>query len=258
MELILLIIAGVVMYYLYNSFQNYLKNPYSPNQNKSEEYNIEDNPYIQLSDEDRIKDNEYGILTRIFKNIASSDGEICVLEKELLANMLDDIADQMQDIKDSRILLQNIFDNSNDDLDELAQKYCDLTKGEYKKRLKVVEFIFTIAYADGILDEKEREKIIDIAAIFELNNDDFNRIYDDFESQYSSEVNISKDEALGIFGLGDEYTKEDLLKAYKDKIKESKQNILLNKNLDKSLAKGSLQELRRIDSAYKVLLNNQQ
>lgn len=256
MEIILLIAAGVVLYYLYMGFQEYMKNPYKKDENSGykDEYNIQDTPYVEQKPEDKVKKTEFGILVCLLQCLAKSDGKICKLEEELIHDMLDDVSKELSDYKDSRLILQNIFDNNQDSLDDLAYEFANLTKGEYKKRLKVIEFLFALAYADGSLDENEREKIIDIAAIFELNNDDFNKMYDDFENIYSKSIEMDKNQALKILELKEEYTKEELEISYKDKIKESKQNILLNKNLNKNFQNTSLPILRNIDEAYKILL----
>lgn len=260
MEILLLVIAGIVLYMLYNSFSDYMKNPYKLPQNDDlgesfrREYKPEDNPYIQPTDEDRIKKTEFGILTQILALIAQSDGEICALERELIKDILDDMAtdlNEFKDYKDARSSLQNIFDeasNGNFDLDMLASAFVEATKGEYKKRLKVVEFLLALGYADGKLSEVEREKIIDVAAIFELNNDDFNKIYDDFEAKYSKDVKISKENAMALLGLEANFTQEALESAYHNVIKSKKQNIFksLNKQFDADI-------LREIDEAYKVL-----
>ena len=166
--------------------------------------------------------------------------------------MLDDIALEIADVANARELLQDIFNSSQDNLDDLARDFCDLTKGEYKKRLKVVEFLFALSYADGVLDEKEREKIIDVAAIFELNNDDFNKIYDDYESLYNNNIEMTEEQALELLELSENHTKEELEARYKEKIKDNKQNILLNKNLNKEFNSSS-RILREIDEAYKIL-----
>ncbi|RDU62624.1 TerB family tellurite resistance protein [Helicobacter sp. MIT 14-3879] len=251
MEVVLLIIAGVVLYMLYNGFQDYMKNPYKINKNDNDyktEYDIKNNPYIELTQEEKIIKTEYGILTCILKGIASSDGKVCKLEQELISNILDDIANELSDFKDARESLQKIFNNDYNDLDSLAQDFINATKGEYKKRLKVIEFLFAIAYADGTLDDREREKIIDIAAIFELNNDDFNKIYDDFENMYNTKVDLDRQKALDLLNLNENYSQEDLENAYKEKVKTNKQNIFrsLNKKLD-------TETLRDIDEAYKIL-----
>lgn len=257
MEILLLIVAGVVLYYLYNGFQDYMKNPYKKDQDDGykAEYNIEESPYVQETVEMKIKKTEFGVLAGILHCIAGIDGKICKLEKELVNDILDDIAMELSDFKDARGILQDIFDNNKDSLDDLAETFASLTKGEYKKRLKVVEFLFALAYADGSLDEDEREKIIDVAAIFELNNDDFNKLYDDFENEYAKNVTMDSNRALEILGLNENYTIEDLDNSYSQKVKANKQNILLNKNLNKNFKDVSLPVLRDIDEAYKILLS---
>lgn len=257
MEILLLIIAGVVLYMLYNSFSDYMKNPYKvPTQDirdgLASEYKPQDNPYIQLTDEDRIKKTEFGILAQMLALIAQSDGKVCALERELLNDLFDDMAKELNeynDYKDALSSLQKIFDEAQGgSLDALAESFVEATKGEYKKRVKVVEFLFALAYSDGVLDENEREKIIDVAAIFELNNDDFNKIYDDFERKYSQNLSITKENALKILGLKKDFISSDLESAYHEKIKEKKQNIF--KGLNKSF---EVDSLREIDEAYKVL-----
>lgn len=250
MEVLLLIIAGVVLYMLYNSFTDYMKNPYKAQQQEEVEYKPSDNPYTEITNEDRIRKNEFGILTQILAHIAKSDGKVCKLEKELLNDILDDIANELQDFKDARESLDIIFNEAvkNSNLDELANAFVDATKGEYKKRVKVIEFIFALAYADGSLDEVEREKIIDVAAIFELNNDDFNRIYDDFENKYNQNQKITKSNALKLLDLDKDFTLQELENAYHQKIKGKNQNIF--KSLNKSYDSDSVRE---IDEAYRVL-----
>lgn len=258
MEILLLVVAGIVLYMLYNSFSDYMKNPYKlPSEDFGDsfkrEYKPEDNPYIELTDEDRIKKGEFGILAQILAHIAQSDGKVCDLEHELISEMLNDMAvelNQYNDYKDARGSLQSIFDEATkeSDLDNLANAFVEATKGEYKKRVKVVEFLLAVAYADGKLSEAEREKIIDVAAIFELNNDDFNRIYDEFEARYNNGVEITQDKAMALLGLEAGFTRKELENAYHKAIKDKKQNIFksLNKPFDS-------ESLREIDSAYKVL-----
>lgn len=250
MEILLLIIAGVVLYMLYNSFTDYMKNPYKIQQQEEVEYKPSDNPYTEITNEDKIRKNEFGILTQILAHIAKSDGKVCKLEKELLNDILDNLANELQDFKNARESLDIIFNEAvkNSNLDELANAFAEATKGEYKKRVKVIEFLFALAYADGSLDEVEREKIIDVAAIFELNNDDFNRIYDEFENKYNQNLKITKSNALKLLDLNKNFTPQELENAYHQKIKDKNQNIF--KNLNKSYDSDAVRE---IDEAYRVL-----
>ena len=80
MEIVLLLIAGVVIYFLYNTLQDYLKNPLHQNpQNTFGFGNADntpinfDNPY-QVEDtwESKIKSNEFSILAAIIARVVWS------------------------------------------------------------------------------------------------------------------------------------------------------------------------------------------
>ncbi len=315
MEIVLLLIAGVVIYFLYNTLQDYLKNPLHQNpqnmpfgSNSADNTPINfDNPY-QMQDPwvGKIKSNEFSILAAIIARVVWSDEQICPLEKQLLDEILSDMAAESKNPRLSKEELEEIVQKEQTpsiSLDELCESYAALTKGEYKKRLKVVEFLFALAYADGKLEDSEQESIVDIAAYFEIANDDFNAIYnafekkvveflfalayadgkledseqesivdiaayfeianDDFnaiynafEKEYADELKMDLKQAKTIFELTDtnELDKAKLSEKYHNLIKQTKQNIFDNKNINKSFQDTSLTHLKEIDKAYSILL----
>lgn len=270
MEIVLLLIAGVVIYFLYNTLQDYLKNPLHQNpQNTSFGFGNADNtpinfdnPY-QVEDtwESKIKSNEFSILAAIIARVVWSDDKICPLEKQLLDEILSDMASESKNPKLSKEELEEIVEKEkmpSINLDELCESYVALTKGEYKKRLKVVEFLFALAYADGKLEDSEQEQIIDIAAYFEIANDDFNSIYNAFEKEYADELKMDIEQARAIFEITDtnRLDKASLNEKYHTLIKQTKQNIFDNKNINKSFQDASLTRLKEIDKAYLILLDS--
>lgn len=268
MEIVLLLIAGVVIYFLYNTLQDYLKNPLHQNpqnmpfgSNDADNTPINfDNPY-QMQDPwvGKIKSNEFSILAAIIARVVWSDEQICPLEKQLLDEILSDMAAESKNPRLSKEELEEIVQKEQTpsiSLDELCESYVALTKGEYKKRLKVVEFLFALAYADGKLEDSEQESIVDIAAYFEIANDDFNAIYNAFEKEYADELKMDLKQAKAIFELTDtnELDKAKLSEKYHNLIKQTKQNIFDNKNINKSFQDTSLTHLKEIDKAYSILL----
>ncbi len=268
MEIVLLLIAGVVIYFLYNTLQDYLKNPLHQNpqnmpfgSNSADNTPINfDNPY-QMQDPwvGKIKSNEFSILAAIIARVVWSDEQICPLEKQLLDEILSDMAAESKNPRLSKEELEEIVQKEQTpsiSLDELCESYAALTKGEYKKRLKVVEFLFALAYADGKLEDSEQESIVDIAAYFEIANDDFNAIYNAFEKEYADELKMDLKQAKTIFELTDtnELDKAKLSEKYHNLIKQTKQNIFDNKNINKSFQDTSLTHLKEIDKAYSILL----
>lgn len=269
MEIVLLLIAGVVIYFLYNTLQDYLKNPLHQNpQNTPFGLGNTDNTPINFNNpyqvedtwEDKIKSNEFSILAAIIARVVWSDDKICPLEKQLLDEILGDMVAESKNPKLNKEELEEIIEKEKTPsvgLDELCEGYVALTKGEYKKRLKVVEFLFALAYADGKLEDSEQEQIIDIAAYFEIANDDFNGIYNAFEKEYESELQMDIEQARAIFEITDTNKLDEaaLSEKYHALIKQTKQNIFDNKNINKSFKDTSLTRLKEIDKAYLILLD---
>lgn len=263
MEIVLLLIAGVVVYFLYNTLQEYLKNPLHPNQqqpysNQTNTAPIDfQNPYEEMTHTDKIISSEFGILAAILGHVVWSDNEICKLEEQLIDEMLTDMAEESKNPKLSKEELHEILLEQKSptiSLEELCDEYVKLTKGEYKKRLKVVEFLFVIAYADGILQESEKECIIDIAAFFEIANEDFNMLFEQFETAYAEDIDMNEERAKNIFNITKIQDSEQLTEIYHTLIKNAKQNIFDSKNMNKTFRDTSLRSIKEIDKAYKVLL----
>ncbi|PAF42488.1 TerB family tellurite resistance protein [Helicobacter sp. 11S02596-1] len=257
MDIVLLILAGVVVYYLYITLQEYLKNPISvqfrDTKPEMEEYDLSQDPYVQTSPLDKIKKTEFGILTAIIAKTLKSTKEPTI-RRLMVEGMFEDMASQMQGVENPIESLRMIGDDENlGDLDQLCKDFLALSYGEYKKRLKLVEFLFALAYVGGKLDGDEKENIIDVAAFLELGNEDFNRIYDAFEAQNETKIQMDRPKALEIFGLGEDFSSQDLEGKFKDLVLGAKQNIFDIKNLNKSFVTQSFEKLREIELAYELL-----
>lgn len=250
LALVVIIGAGIVMYFLWNTLRDYLS--MEENLKRFKERDLLKNPAVlevEPSFEDKIRASEYGVLSGILGYVGNADGGICELEKQMGFSLLEDMASEMSKFGSKEEVfkaLQEIFLSSKNDIQALSQQFVELSKGEYKKRLKVVEFCFALGYADGILNEPTREAILDVGALLEIDNQDFNAIYDDFEQNY--EVEVTPEEAKEIFG---DYT--DLQARYEELIAQGKQNILDDKSLNKPITKESLLTLQKIQKAYEIL-----
>lgn len=248
MLLILAIVAGVVVFFLWKTLKEYLGN--DENLKRFKQETLSQIPIqAEPTQEEKIASSEYGLLAGILGYVANADGEICELEKEMASSLIADMAKEMRSFgSENEVyeMLMQIFSSGNKDIQSLAEGFADLTKGEYKKKLKVVEFCFALGYADGELNESTKEAIIDIGALLGLGNEDFNNLYNDFEKSY--EVHLTEQEAREIFG---DYS--DLYARYQELIAQEKQNILDERNLNKPLTPEALLNLRKIQKAYEIL-----
>ena len=257
MEFILLLIGAGVAYFLYVTLQDYLKNPLHqdifPQKQDFGFTQIE-----SISEEERaqnkIRESEYGILSAILGIFARSDGKMCEFERVLVEDMIEEMARDSKNSKITKEALLDIYEHGDDrSLEQLCMDFDNATKGEYKKRLKVVEFLFVLAYADGEFDKNEEAMLIDIAAFFELDNEDFNKLYDEFSTLYSNNIEMTKQEAMQLLGVEDTYDAQTLQNAYKKAIKEAKGAILDTQHFNKSMLESNAPNLRRIKRAYEIL-----
>lgn len=260
MEFILLLIGAGVAYFLYITLQDYLKNPLHP-QEFTKTPSANPMPRVSFVDDEKsraynkAKESEYGILSAILGVFCRADGNTCEAERVLVEDMIDEMAKDSNNKISKENLLEIYNDASPKDLEQLCMDFNEKTKGEYKKRLKVVEFLFVLAYADNDFCEAEREMIIDIAAYFEIDNDDFNKIYDGFESLYAKSTELSKQEALEILGLKEGFSNEELESAYAEILKKTKGAVLDNKNISKTILEANAPLLQKIEKAYETLKN---
>lgn len=256
-EMILIFaIAAGVLYYLYGTLKEYLSN--ENNQKRFTQGGIINEKQapltIEPTFEEKIRVSEFGTLSGILGYVANADGEICALEKDVAQSMFEEMAQGMSKLGSREEIqkeLETIFFSPTEDITGLTKRFCDLTKGEYRKKLKVVEFCFVLGYADGGLNEATKEAIIDVGALLELDNADFNGLYDDFAQENLTEVSL--EEARELFG---DVSKEELHKKYTQLISEAKQSFTDDERLNKTKGKDQLLQLRKIHQSYEILKNN--
>ncbi len=218
MSFVLLVIAGIVIYYLYITFEEYLKNPHTAPQKVQErqEYTQKDNPYALPTPKDKLK-NSYGgasigminalmqantttpsllqltLIDSFIKNLHLQESQENLL-KQMLPSLDFSVLQSKQssvDSNPSQATQNTQANNQTTPISKLAQIFLDNTYGEYKKRLHFVGFTLMLAWSDKTLDEKEQDIILDIAAFLQLENAEFNELYDSFESLFNSKAKSS-------------------------------------------------------------------
>lgn len=279
---ILVIIVGIILVMAYLNLREYLYNPRSrpvitpddnrvfANREEKGEVRLSESHARALNKSEKIYNSELGFLVRLISKVAHADGDYCELEKAMVNETLNDIAKQItaqsaiyrQD--DILAILQDIFNEdqkSEASIQELCEAYNNYTKGQYKRRLKLVEFLLALAWADGNLADNEREIVIDIAAYLEIENADFNRIYDEFADFYAAQKSgFSGDlkECYKILGVSENISDEELKTAYRALVREYHPDILHHKGLDDSIIKTATQKLQDINAAYESIRNSRE
>lgn len=236
MSILLLILAGVVVYYLYITLQDYLKNPLqSPTQEPkpSSPYPLESTPYTAQDPAQKLQDSYEGASITLLAYILQAgvrkqakptskqdssplESTFTPLQIGLVEEFIRSLSlhatkpEYEQNLRDllthyapahlshtpplSTPKTRSSLDFSTleqPSIAHLAEIFLDHTYGEYKKRLQFVGFILMLAWSDKDLNHDEQDIILDIAAFLEIDNADFNALYESFETLESS-----SDEAL--------------------------------------------------------------
>ncbi len=211
MEIILLIVAAIVLFYFYNTLKEYLKNPLNPKA-KTEEYELKDDPYllVQSSPLDKFKQTQVGAYMRLLRFLDIQKNALDNALRTLFINELEQSLNTDQQNLAKELLNEPVDKKEN--FESLCQEIADHTHGEYTKRLKLVEFLMLLAYADGILDSKEKELFLDVGAFLQIDNHDFNELYDNFERFNSIEIPMSLEDAQNLFETQTTTTAQELEK----------------------------------------------
>ena len=191
MEFVILIVAGLVVYYLYVSLQEYLKNPLHKRRDDEVADILEDDPYIQVEatpskNLEGFGASELGVMLALLKNFPHQE-KLQEAMGLIVENFIAQYYKNNPQIPQNDNEAMEFFKTCEEkDTQLLAEELLKQTYAEYKKRLKFVEFLLFLGYLDGELDAQEKEYLLDIAALLNLDNEDFNGIYDAFEARFQA------------------------------------------------------------------------
>ncbi|WP_104761094.1 TerB family tellurite resistance protein [Helicobacter cetorum] len=208
MELILLIIAAIALLYFYNTLKEYLKNPLkpAPKQNNSLEYDLSNDPYVSQADPfEKFKQSQAGVFLRLLNHLEPQKN---MLDSSLRTLFIDEVKQPLS--AEEQTLATQLLNKETESLELLCQEISNHAHGEYPKKVRLVEFLLLLAYADGNLDSKEKDMLIDVAAFLKIDNQDFNQLYDNFERFNQIEIPMTLEEAKTLFELQEESSLENL------------------------------------------------
>ncbi|CCB79918.1 hypothetical protein HBZC1_09320 [Helicobacter bizzozeronii CIII-1] len=250
MEVILIVGAAVVLIYLYYTLQEYLKNPLKSFPTPSPEP-VEKVPEIYTLPDplEVLKSSEQGVVVGLIAQFGRKLNANA-LSDALLEIFLKDLSQMGTEAKNLEELKKLYASEDMPSLESLCTQFLELAHGEYKKRVKLVEFLLVLAYSDGILGEAEKEALIDVGAFLRLENADFNQLYEGFEQLSLQSMELSPERASEILGTG-----ENPKSSFEDKVNQNHLNILDPKTWNKSYLPDRMQTLWELQQAYSTLQN---
>ncbi len=202
--------------------------------------------------------SEYGYIIALIAKLAKSDGHVSDLEVELIENILDDMCEEFHDHNQARIHLKKIFKEEKDvqdNVNHVASELYKKTSHEAYKHQKIIEFMVTLAFRDGVLHHREKEVIHETAHAFHIDAgavDSFFNQYSDFYHERSEHHDQSVDEKAyyELLGIDSNYDEQTLKRAYKKGVKEHHPDVMMGKGGSKEDIAQATAKLQDINEAY--------
>lgn len=245
MKLIILIIVGIILYIISKGYRT--------EKFENIKLNIKEN-----FNGDLLK-HEAGILIALMAKVAKADGKVCELEAELLKHTFSDISSHFENKDEIREKLKNVYNEEKESFDntiELSTRLYKLTRSDYNKRAKILEYLINLAFADKDFSDAERMIIEDIANALQIKEADFNGMIRAFENFYASQAANSKtslEDAYVILEASKDDDDASLKKSYRKLVKKHHPDIISGQGGSKTIIEAATKKLQEVNEAYEII-----
>lgn len=226
-------------------------------------YKTSDYQHIKINTKQKLRgdlrEHEAGLLVALMAKVAKADGKVCELEAELLSHTFTDISKVFENSEAVREELKAIYVREKESFEntlEVAKKYFELTKGDYTKRLKVLEYLLNLAFTDHEFSKTEFMITEDIANALEIKRADFEFLVAQFEQFYARKANEKKltlTRAYEVLGLSEGVAFDVVKKEYRKLVREYHPDILMGQGKDQSIIDQATAKLQEINEAYELI-----
>ena len=110
--------------------------------------------------------HEAGLLVALMAKVAKADGKVSELEAELLKHTFNDISSHFENFEEIKNKLKSLYETEKQSFDNLvilSEKLYGLTRNDYNKRLKIMEYLINLAFIDKEFSNTEKMITEDIS-----------------------------------------------------------------------------------------------
>jgi DnaJ like chaperone protein len=245
MELIVILVVVVILYLIGKNY-------------KTEEFKN-----INLKRKDRFEgdllNHEAGLLVALMAKVAKADGKVCELEAELLKHTFTDISSHFENSEEIKEKLKALYTKEKQSFDNMiiiCEKLYSLTKNDYTKRAKIMEYLLNLAFIDKEFSKTEKMITEDISNALKIKKDDFERLIVTFEAFYSQQAAskaISLEKAYEILESKIDDDNATLKKNYRSLVKKHHPDIISGQGAAQNIIDEATKKLQEINEAYEMI-----
>ena len=245
MELIVLAVVIVILFFIGKNY-------------KTEEFKN-----INLKRKERfdgdLLNHEAGLLIALMAKVAKADGKVCELEAEILKHTFNDISSHFENSEEIREKLKTLYANEKQSFDNMmiiCEKLYKLTKNEYVKRVKIMEYLLNLAFIDKEFSQTERMITEDIANALKIEKNDFEKLISTFEAFYAQQATnkaLSIEKAYEILESNENDDNATLKKNYRNLVKKHHPDIISGQGASQNIIDEATKKLQEINEAYEII-----
>lgn len=203
--------------------------------------------------------HEAGLLVALMAKVSKADGQVCELEAEVLKLTFTDIAMHFENSDEVREKLKKLYEvekNSFENLIEVCNRLYSLTKNDYAKRHKIMEYLLNLAFIDGDFSDAERMITEDIASALKIEIEDFDRLVQNFVSFYAQQASnnaLSLEKAYEVLESSPSDDAATIKKNYRNLVKKHHPDIISGQGASQNIIDEATKKLQEINEAYEII-----
>lgn len=203
--------------------------------------------------------HEAGLLVALMAKVAKADGKVSELEAELLKHTITDIANHFENFEEIRENLKFLYEKEKHSFDNLiiiSEKLYSLTRADYNKRLKIMEYVLNLAFIDKEFSNTEKMITEDISTALKIKKEDFDRLVSTFESFYAQQASnraTSLEKAYEILESTPNDDETTLKKNYRNLVKKHHPDIISGQGAAQNIIDEATKKLQEINEAYEII-----
>ncbi len=245
MKILVLLVIGVVLFLIARNY-------------KTEEFKNINLKFKEKFEGDLLQ-HEAGLLIALMAKVAKADGKVCELEAELLKHTFTDISSHFENSEEVREKLKALYTQEKQSFEntiEICKNLYSLTKFDYTKRLKIMEYLLNLAFIDGDFSKTEQMITEDISNALKIKSIDFENMISNFKAFYSQKSNdesLNLKKAYEILESNEDDDMSTIKKKYRTLVKKHHPDIMAGKGASKNIIEEATKKLQEINEAYELI-----
>ncbi len=245
MKLIVLLVIGVILYFIARSYKT----------EKFENIKLD----IKENFQGDLMNHEAGLLVALMAKVAKADGSVCELEAQMLKHTFTDISRHFENQEEIREKLKQIYTKQKESFDntiDICEKLYKITKYDYSKRVRILEYLLNLAFIDKEFSNTERMITEDISNALKIKKLDFDNLINRFETFYKEQranQAMSLQKAYEVLESTPNDDDNILKKNYRALVKKHHPDIVAGQGASQNIIDEATRKLQEINEAYELI-----